>query len=239
MTKYSIVLPTYNEAENILVLLNAIIGVMKEFMFEVVIVDDNSPDDTYNIVQRAIASKPNFYKNIVLLKRSGKYGLGTAYKYAVQHVNGDFVILMDADNSHSPKYIPEMINIQKLYNADIVNASRYSNGGGVIGWGLYRRMISKTANYITRILLNSSRTDMTGSFRLYRKNILDNILSKVYSTGYSFQMETIIMAEKNGYNIVDLPYYFVDREHGVSKLGSGEIFGFVKTLIHLFIKRFV
>lgn len=172
-------------------------------------------------------------KRIVLRPRSGKLGLGTAYLYGAEVAKGDFIILMDADLSHHPKFIPQMIEMQLKSNYDIVTGSRYKAGGGVYGWNMKRKVISRGANILTTVLLNPGVSDTTGSFRLYRKEAFYNCIKNVRSKGYVFQMEIIVLARKFGYTIGELPITFVDRFYGESKLGSTEIIQFATGLLKL------
>jgi dolichol-phosphate mannosyltransferase len=234
--KYTIILPTHNEVENIGWMIDNIASSMKGFNWEIVIVDDNSPDGTF--VKALDKSKEGCYLNRVKVTyRCAKYGLGSAYKHGMKHATGDWIVLMDADRSHNPKCIPMMIREQMEKEADIVNASRYSHDGGVIGWSFHRQLISKTANFIAAILLGLKRKDMTGSFRLYNVEVINELLKNIKSNGYAFQMEMICRAEKKGYKIVDFPYIFVDRCYGKSKLGIKEIIGFIWALMFLFLYR--
>lgn len=141
---------------------------------------------------------------------------------------------MDADLSHHPKFIPQMIKKQKETGSDIVTGTRYSNGGGVYGWDFKRKLISRGANYLTQILLRPGVSDLTGSFRLYRRQVLEKLVSSCISKGYVFQMEMIVRARQFDYNISEIPITFVDRFYGESKLGGSEIVQFAKGLLYLF-----
>lgn len=200
--------------------------------FELIIVDDNSPDGTLDVAKQL----QQIYgeQRIVLRPRTGKLGLGTAYLHGAEVAKGDFVILMDADLSHHPKFIPQMIELQLKSNYDIVTGSRYKPNGGVYGWDLKRKVISRGANYLTTILLWPGVSDTTGSFRLYRKEAFLNCIKNVRSKGYVFQMEIIVLARKFGYTIGEVPITFVDRFYGESKLGSTEIIQFAVNLLKLF-----
>jgi len=171
---------------------------------------------------------------IVLETRPGKLGLGTAYKHGLKVAKGNFVILMDADLSHHPKYIPCMIEKQKETEADIVTGTRYKPGGGVFGWNLKRKITSKGANTLAQALLRPGISDLTGSFRLYRKECLNVLMEKCTSKGYAFQMEIAVRASRLGYSISEVPIVFVDRVFGASKLGGAEITMYLKGLVNLF-----
>jgi len=172
--------------------------------------------------------------HIVLRPRPGKLGLGMAYIHGLQHCTGNFVIIMDADFSHHPKFIPEFIKLQKSQNLDIVTGSRYIPGGGVYGWNVKRKVISRGANFLAKLALWPRVSDVTGSFRLYRKNVLEHLMKQVTCKGYVFQMEIIVRARSEGFTIGEVPITFVDRVYGESKLGKSEIVGYALGVWTLF-----
>ncbi|CAH8855832.1 unnamed protein product [Trichobilharzia szidati] len=234
MTLYSIILPTYNERENLPIIIWIIDKVMNEnnLSYEVIIVDDNSPDGTGEVAKKL---QSIFGENKINLKpRSGKLGLGSAYLHGLKFAKGDFIIIMDADLSHHPKFIPEFIKLQKQHDYDVVTGTRYSCNGGVSGWDLKRKLISRTANYIAQVLLRPKASDLTGSFRLYKKEVLKDLVSRCTSRGYVFQMEMIVLASTLGYKIGEVGITFVDRFYGESKLGGTEIVQYLMGLLHLF-----
>ncbi|KAI9734687.1 MAG: dolichol-P-mannose synthesis [Cirrosporium novae-zelandiae] len=203
--------------------------------WEIIVVDDASPDGTLEIAKQL----QNLYtpERIILKPRSGKLGLGTAYVHALQFAKGDFIIIMDADFSHHPKFIPQMVETQKKTGCDIVTGTRYRSGGGVYGWNAYRKLTSKGANLIaSTVLLPQGVSDLTGSFRLYKKEALSRAIASTESKGYSFQMELIIRALALGYTVKEVPITFVDRVFGDSKLGGDEIVGFLKAVLSLWVK---
>lgn len=200
--------------------------------FEIVIVDDNSPDGTYDVAKDL--QKIYGEKRIIVKKREKKLGLGSAYIYGMSYAKGNFIIIMDADMSHHPKFISEFIRKQKEDDYDIVTGTRYAGNGGVYGWNLKRKVISRGANYVTQVLLRPGVSDLTGSFRLYKKKVLEHLIKSCVSKGYVFQMEMIVKANQMGYSIAEVPISFVDRFYGVSKLGGNEIWQFLKGLLHLF-----
>jgi len=203
--------------------------------FEVVVVDDASPDGTVEVAKKLQSSYGKDHLQIV--SREGKLGLGTAYKAGLKTAKGECIILMDTDLSHHPKFILDMIAImdgkQKLH---IVSSTRYKNGGGVAGWDLKRKIVSKGANTLATFLLHAGGvSDLTGSFRLYERHVIDEILPRVTCTGYAFQMEIVILAKKAGYRIGEVPITFVDCIYGESKLGGKEIVLYLKGLVTLFL----
>jgi len=232
--KYTILLPTYNERENLPIVIWLIDKYMSEsgHDFEVIIIDDGSPDGTLEVAKQL--QKIYGEKRIVLRPREKKLGLGTAYIHGIQHAKGNYVIIMDADLSHHPKFIPQFIRKQQEDNCDIVTGTRYSGDGGVFGWDLKRKIISRGANYVAQILLRPGASDLTGSFRLYRKDVLQKLIESCVSKGYVFQMEMIVRARQFGFTVAEVPISFVDRVYGESKLGSGEVIQYLKGLLTLF-----
>ncbi|PMD26781.1 glycosyltransferase family 2 protein [Hyaloscypha hepaticicola] len=233
--KYSVILPTYNERKNlpiIVYLLNESFTKNK-LDYEVVIVDDASPDKTGEVARQLQKAYPG---RIILKERAGKLGLGTAYVHGLQFATGNFVIIMDADFSHHPKFIPEMIRKQATKDYDIVTGTRYAGNGGVYGWDLKRKLVSKGANIFADTFLRPGVSDLTGSFRLYKKDVLQNVVAKVQSKGYVFQMELMVLAKSMGYTVAEVPISFVDRVYGDSKLGGDEIAQYATGVLSLWMR---
>lgn len=168
-----------------------------------------------------------------LVTRPRKLGLGSAYAAGLLEATGGWVVLMDADLSHHPKHIPELIAAARRAGADIAAASRYMRGGGVAGWGLGRRLTSRGANVLAATLLGLPPRDLTGAFRLYRRAALAPLLAACRCTGYAFQMEMMARASAAGAAIVEVPIVFVDRVYGASKLGPHEFAQFLAGLARL------
>ena len=170
--------------------------------------------------------------------RSGKLGLGTAYVHGLQFVTGNYVIIMDADFSHHPKFIPDFIRRQRSSDADIVTGTRYRSdaelSGGVHGWDLTRKLTSCGANILADFLLAPGVSDLTGSYRLYKKEALVRVIEKTESKGYTFQMEMMVRAKAMGLKVVECPITFVDRVFGESKLGGEEVLEYLKGIFWLF-----
>ncbi|TKC41694.1 hypothetical protein EI555_013816 [Monodon monoceros] len=209
--KYSVLLPTYNERENLPLIVWLLVKSFSEsgFNYEIIIIDDGSPDGTRDVAEQL--EKIYGSDKILLRPREQKLGLGTAYIHGVKHATGNHIIIMDADLSHHPKFIPEFIRKQKEGNFDIVSGTRYKGNGGVYGWDLKRKII-----------------------RLYRKEVLQKLIEKCVSKGYVFQMEMIVRARQLNYTVGEVPISFVDRVYGESKLGGNEIVSFLKGLLTLF-----
>ncbi|KAH6680209.1 family 2 glycosyl transferase [Halenospora varia] len=233
--KYSVILPTYNERRN----LPIIVWLLNESFtknkldFEIVIVDDASPDNTAEVAEQLQKVYPG---RVILKQRTGKLGLGTAYVHGLQFASGNFVIIMDADFSHHPKFIPEMIRTQATKDYDIVTGTRYAGNGGVYGWDLKRKLVSKGANIFADTFLRPGVSDLTGSFRLYKKNVLQEVVAKVQSKGYVFQMELMVLAKSMGYTVAEVPISFVDRVYGDSKLGGDEITQYATGVLNLWMR---
>lgn len=232
--KYSIILPTYNEKDNLPYVIYMIIKELKkkDIDFEIILVDDNSEDKTADVYRKLQSIFTE--EKLLLIERKKKLGLGSAYMDALKIVSGNFVIIMDSDLSHHPKYIYDFIKKQKETNCDIVTGTRYNKQGGISGWTFKRVIISRVANFLSQFLLFTNLTDLTGSFRLYRTDVLREVIQFVQGHGYVFQMEVIIRANKLGKKIEEVGYVFVDRMFGQSKLSSNEIFQYLFGLLRLF-----
>jgi dolichol-phosphate mannosyltransferase len=231
---YSIILPTYNERENLPIIFYLLDTTLTDAKldYEVVVVEDSSPDGTLEVAHSL--QKSYGEKRLQILSREGKLGLGSAYKDGLKKAKGDRIILMDADLSHHPKFIPQMVDLMDKDKTEIVTGTRYKSGGGVYGWDVKRKLTSKGANFLADFLLNPGVSDLTGSFRLYERRAIDRILPLVRSTGYAFQMEIVVLAKKEGFKVSEVPITFVDRLYGESKLGTKEIFLYLKGLVMLF-----
>jgi len=221
-------MPTYEERENLPFITWLIFQTVEKhnLNLELVIVDDNSPDGTQEVVhdlQKVYGSD-----KIKLHPRPGKLGLGSAYIDGIADCTGDFIILMDADLSHHPHHIPEFIAKQKETGADIVTGTRYRTGGGVFGWDWIRKLTSRGANFLAEAALSPGVSDLTGSFRLYKRPVIEKIMKSMKGGGYVFQMEIIIRARQFGFTVAEVPIEFVDRIYGESKLGAGEITQYLK-----------
>lgn len=201
--------------------------------WELIIVDDASPDGTQDVARQLSAAYPS---RIQLRPRAGKLGLGTAYVHGLQFATGNFVVIMDADFSHHPKFIPRMIEVQRAGDYDIVTGTRYAGDGGVYGWDLKRKMVSRGANLFADTVLRPGVSDLTGSFRLYKREVLQKVMGSTESKGYTFQMEMMVRAKAMGCKVAEVPISFVDRVYGESKLGGDEIVEYAKGVLSLWLK---
>jgi dolichol-phosphate mannosyltransferase len=214
--KSLIIIPTYNELENIRKMIPDILGRYDDV--DILIVDDNSPDGTGVFIEQLTRESDR----IKLIKRPAKLGLGTAYiqgfKYALQN-NYDYIFEMDADYSHDPKEIKNFLEAIKNY--DLVLGSRYKTGVNVINWPMRRLLLSYFANSYTRFVTGLPVRDATGGFKCFRRKVLESIdLDSVKSNGYAFQIEMTFKAYKKGFKIIEIPIVFADRFHGSSKMSK-------------------
>mmetsp|Transcript_21993 Transcript_21993/g.28992 ORF Transcript_21993/g.28992 Transcript_21993/m.28992 type:complete len:238 (+) Transcript_21993:148-861(+) len=234
MVLYSVILPTYNERENLPLIVYFLDKTFNnaKLAYEIVVVDDSSPDGTLEVAKSLQSAFGE--SHITIVSRKGKLGLGSAYSAGLAKSKGGRIILMDADLSHHPKFIPEMVKVMDQNKVDIVSGTRYSKGGGVAGWDWKRKLTSVGANFLATFLLNPGASDLTGSFRLYERSAIEKILPKVRSIGYAFQMEILVHAKKENMKIGEVPITFVDRIYGESKLGASEIVLYLKGLLQLF-----
>ncbi len=226
-----VVIATYNERENIGPLLT---DVLKQAPgCNVLVVDDNSPDGTGEAV-RQIALRDG---RIELLERPGKLGLGTAYLAGFRHAiekRYERVVTMDADFSHHPGHLPAILDRAAEPGIDVVIGSRYIPGGGVVGWPLYRRILSFGANTFARTLLRLQPHDCTGAYRCYSRAVVEALeQGSVISHGYSSLLELVWHCQRAGYVIAEVPITFADRELGESKVSRSEIFRGITTVLRL------
>ncbi len=217
--KSLVIIPTYNEREGIEAIIRAVLA--QEGDVDILVVDDNSPDGTADIVKSLQADEPRLH----LLTRSGKLGLGTAYvagfKYAIDR-GYEAVFEMDADFSHDPAMIPQFL--EKIQECDFVLGSRYVNGISVVNWPLSRLMLSYFASYYTRIITGMPIKDPTGGYKCFRTSVLKSIdLDGIKSNGYSFQIEMNFKAWKKRFRYIEIPIIFVDRRYGKSKMSKAII----------------
>jgi dolichol-phosphate mannosyltransferase len=208
-------LPTYDERENLEPILAAILAATPDV--DVLVIDDNSPDGTGRLADEIAAREPR----VQVLHRAGKQGLGKAYlagfDWALSRGYA-YVLEMDADFSHDPRYLPALLGRART-DADLVLGSRYVRGGGTVNWGLGRKLISRGGSLYARTILGVRVRDLTGGFKCFRREVLEAIdLSTVECTGYAFQIELTYRALRRGFRIVEVPIVFADRRVGQSKM---------------------
>ncbi|MBR2068798.1 MAG: polyprenol monophosphomannose synthase [Candidatus Gastranaerophilales bacterium] len=230
--KFLIIIPTYNEAQNIQKLIPVIFAKLKGVSFSILVVDDSSTDGTVDIV------KGLNYENVHILSRPSKQGLATAYiqgmKYGIKE-GFDAFIEFDADFSHDPEYLPLMT--EYLSEHDVVIGSRNIKGGGVVGWSFLRNLISKGGSIYSRIVLNCPIKDLTGGFNGWKKEIIEKInLDSIISKGYCFQIEMKYRAYQSKADIIEFPIIFKDRIYGESKMDKSIFLEALFNIIKLKIK---
>lgn len=228
-----IVIPTYNESENIVRLVREILALPIDA--HVVVVDDNSPDGTGELLDEEAAREPRLH----VVHRAAKLGLGTAHIAGMRRAEAlglDPIGTMDADFSHHPRYIPDLI--AGLETSDVMIGSRYVPGGGTRDFRLHRRMLSRGANAFARTMLGLTASDCTAGFRLYRRETLASIdLESVFSNGYSFLIEILFLVQSRGWKVGESPILFEDRRAGISKISRREIAKALYTVLRLFAQR--
>ncbi|MEA3345809.1 MAG: polyprenol monophosphomannose synthase [Chloroflexota bacterium] len=233
MPTVAVIIPTYNESENLERLVRLILDLPLEP--EVIVVDDNSPDGTGQIADRLAAEKGRIH----VIHRPGKLGLGTAYIAGFRRalsLGVECIITMDADFSHHPRYIPDLVAHSD--GAQVVVGSRYVQGGGTRYCSLKRRLLSRGANGFARLMLGLEARDCTAGFRCYRRRALEAIdLDAILSDGYSFLIEMLYQCQSRGYHTAEVPIVFEDRRHGVSKISRQEIFKAIYTVLRLALDR--
>ena len=228
----SIIIPTYNESENIVQVLESIgEHLPKDIAVEAIVVDDNSPDGTGKIVEDYIndpQNKAGYTVNVI--HRKTKSGLSSAILDGIQHSSGETVVVMDSDFSHPPKIIPQLVEEIKTSKYDIVIASRYTEGGEVTGWSTKRKLISKTAKGIAKAGLGVNESDPMSGFFAFRRKILEGI--KLDAIGYKVLLE--ILVKTKDIKIKEIPYTFTNRTLGSSKLDSSTMLDYVRAVWKLY-----
>lgn len=236
-----VIIPTYNEKENIENIIRAVFGLQK--VFHILVVEDNSPDGTADIVRRI---QKEFPERLFMIERKGKLGLGTAYiagfRWAIEK-KYDYIFEMDADFSHNPDDLPRLYAACHDQGADLSIGSRYVSGGNVVNWPMGRVLMSYFASKYVRIITGVKIHDTTAGFVCYRRSVLETIeLDKVRFKGYAFQIEMKYTAYKCGFKITEVPVIFVNRELGTSKMNSsifGEaVFGVIRLRLDGWFKKY-
>ncbi len=239
MSDSIVIIPTYNEIENIEAIIRAVFSLEKSF--DILVVDDNSPD----LTQLKVKELQNEFSNLHLQVRMEKSGLGTAYihgfKWCLSH-NYDYIFEMDADFSHNPKDLIKLYNACQIDGADMAIGSRYIKGVNVVNWPLSRVLLSYMASIYVRVITGMDIKDTTAGFICYNRRVLESMnLDKIKFIGYAFQIEMKFRAFKNKFKIVEIPVIFTDRIRGESKLSKGiiseAVFGVIKMKINSIFKK--
>jgi len=237
-----VIIPTYNEKENIEKIIRAIFALEK--CFHILVIDDGSPDGTAGIVKTLI--KEEFSDRLFILERSGKLGLGTAYitgfKWALEH-KYEYIFEMDADFSHAPSDLPRLYSACHDEGYDVAIGSRYISGVNVVNWPMGRVLMSYYASKYVRFITGIPVNDTTAGFKCYKRRVLETIeLDKIRFKGYAFQIEMKYTAYKIGFKIKEVPVVFVNRREGTSKMSGGifseAFFGVIKLRIDGFTRKY-
>lgn len=227
----TVVVPTYNERENIAALIPRILALPR---FRVLVVDDGSPDGTASVVRQFAHESPR----VGLLSRAGKQGLGTAYLAGFRRALDEgaaYIFEMDADFSHDPAYLPALLAATESTN-DLTLGSRYVRGGGTTDWGAVRKFISQGGNRYAQLILGLRVADATGGFRCYRRQVLERLdLHRIRSNGYAFQIEMVYRTTQAGFRVGEVPIIFPDRRVGKSKMSRRIV---AEALINVWRMRF-
>jgi dolichol-phosphate mannosyltransferase len=229
-----VIVPTYNERDNIDILLDELIALPVKV--NVINVDDNSPDGTGEASDAWAARYPD---RVFVVHRAGKLGLGTAYiagfKRAFE-LDFDRIMTMDADFSHHPRYIPAMLDLSR--ERDLVIGSRYVPGGGTLNCTAKRKALSRGANTFAKVMLGLTAKDCTAGFRCYRREVLQAIdVDSILSNGYSYLIEMIFYVQRRGFSVGEVPIIFEDRRRGASKISQAEVLRALQTVQRLSVKR--
>ena len=236
-----VIIPTYNERENIENIIRAVFELEK--VFHILIIEDGSPDGTAAIVKQL---QQEFPDRLFMIERKGKLGLGTAYitgfKWALAH-NYEYVFEMDADFSHNPNDLPKLYKACAEQGGDVAIGSRYISGVNVVNWPMGRVLMSYFASKYVRFITGIPVHDTTAGFKCYRRQVLETIdLDHIRFKGYAFQIEMKFTAYKCGFKIIEVPVIFINRELGTSKMNSsifGEaVFGVIKLKVHSWFKKY-
>ena len=245
MKKAIVIIPTYNESENIADIIKAVLFL--PVPIDVLIVDDNSPDGTAEIVKALQQNYNTEVQKLFLLQRKGKLGLGTAYiagfKFCLDQ-GYDFIMQMDADFSHNPNDLPALLDACKSWGAGLAIGSRYATGVNVVNWPIGRVLLSYAASFYVRLITGIPIHDTTAGFVCYRREVLESIdLEAVRFVGYAFQIEMKFLTWKYGFKITEVPIVFTDRTRGQSKLSSGifkeAFFGVVQLKMQSYFKKYI
>lgn len=223
--RISIIIPVYNEAENIGLLLKSLTVVLDERDYQIIVVDDNSPDGTHLIVQNTALGN----RRIQGIQRPSKLGLASAVLEGFQASDGDIIVMMDADFSHRPQDLTYLV--EEVSNADIVIGSRYIEGGSITGWSPFRHLASRTAIWLSKTLLGLTVKDTTSGFAIFKKEILNPIAPEINPIGFKLLLEVLVRSPSA--LIKESPITFVNRKKGKSKFGVGETIAFLQLLMEL------
>lgn len=229
MSKICVVIPTYNEAKNLPKLINILEKVLQKLDFQIIVIDDNSPDETANIAEKLNSR----YKNIMVQRRLGKLGIGSAVseglKLALSFQDLEYIVTIDADLSHDPREVTYLL--REAERTDLVQGSRYMNGSRIIGLGLSRRVASYTANLLCRLLLTTGLREHTTYFRVYSRRCAKIVTESVHCSRYEWAIGSLLVAKKHKLTIKEVPITFAKRTSGKSKLKFQDVLLWLSYLV--------
>lgn len=235
MSRVCIVIPTYQESENLPRLIEELEKTLKGEDFQLLVVDDNSPDGTADMAEKM----NRHYKNILVHRRKDRFGIGEAirdgFKIATSRPKCEYIVTMDADLSHNPKEIPRLLRETK--NCDLVQGSRYVKGGHIIGWSPSRRTMSYLANLLCKLLFKTGLHDHTSNFRAYSRKCAEAIITNTHCRWYEWTIDAILVAKDHDFKVKEVPITFVNRTLGKSKLRTFHIFMWIQDVSKLFLRR--
>ncbi|MFX1537032.1 MAG: polyprenol monophosphomannose synthase [Promethearchaeota archaeon] len=235
MSKVCIIIPTYNEAENLPKLVGALEEELQKEDLRIIIVDDNSPDRTAEIAEKL----DQHYENIIIHRRLRKLGIGSAIhdglKIALSFPDCEYVVTIDADLSHNPKDVQRLLS--EAENADLVQGSRYMKDGGVIGWSSFRMAVSYAANLLCRLLFRTQLHEHTSNFRVYSRRCSEMITANLHCEHYDWFIGSILLTKDHAYRIKETPITFINRVHGKSKLKITDVLKWATYICKAFLVR--
>jgi dolichol-phosphate mannosyltransferase len=228
--KISVITPVYNERENLPIFIGSLEKIIsgQDKEFEIIIIDDSSPDGSAAIAEELAKQ----YGNIQVFQRPSKMGLGTAYKEGFKHATGDIVVSIDCDLSHDPLYLPSLIEASR--GSDIVIGSRFVEGGAIKGRTLWRNALSVFANWFIRKLTGYQIRDWTSGLRIYRRDVLETVFPQVACKKWDFQFEVLYKSLRSNFSVTEMPIVFKERGGGRSKFDINEAFTFVKSVFQIY-----
>ena len=227
--RISIIIPTYNEAENVGRLLSELGSSLADKDYQILVVDDSSPDGTYRVVEEEAAQN----SRVKGIKRPRKLGLASAVMEGFRASDGDLVVMMDSDLSHRPKDLRALLEASE--DADIVIGSRYMKGGSIVGWSPFRHLASRSSIWLSKVILGVTVRDATSGFAVFRREVLEHLPSKMNPIGFKLLLEVLLMCPQA--RVKEVPITFVNRKEGKTKFGVWEVLVFLRLCISLRSKR--
>ena len=225
LPKISVIIPTYNEVDNIEDLIVGLRAVLRDVEYQIVVVDDNSPDGTFYAVKQIAERDPH----VLPLLRQSKQGLASAIMHGYKESDGKIIVMMDSDLSHRPEDLPAMLEAVREY--DIVIGSRYVEGGSILGMSAYRKLASRVSIGVSRMMLDLPYEDTTSGFAVFRRGVLDYVEPRLEPSGFKLLLEILVKCPEA--QVKELPITFINRRRGSSKFGAGEVLKFLNLCFRL------